>query len=38
MRIDCDHCAIRATHEMVEAYFASYEQDKVSRQEEEVFA
>lgn len=25
MRIDCDRCAIRATHEMTMAYFASSE-------------
>lgn len=26
MRIECDRCAIRATHEMTVAYFASEEQ------------
>lgn len=28
MRIECDRCAIRATHEMTMAYFASVEQKK----------
>lgn len=28
MRIDCDHCAISCTHEMVMAYFATEEMKK----------
>ena len=28
IRLDCDYCAIRATHEMLIAYFASSEEER----------